>query len=102
MTARGVLIRLLDATPMPPPAADEPDADALIAAWTQIHAQRQAVLDELTAPLRVATDEERGLVRALEDRRRAWHDALAGAQQRIGAQRIATGKLRRYAPPTAL
>ena len=93
MMSSDLLERLLEATPHPPEGLD---ADALIAAFQQMHAARKAIMDGMQGLLLDAFDREG--VRELGARQQAWHDALAASMERVREQRIGAAKLRKYAP----
>jgi hypothetical protein len=93
MMASDLLEHLLEVTPYPP---EELDGDVLLAAFQQMHAARQAIMDSMQGLLLDGFD--RAGVKELAARQEAWHAALAASMERIRAQRIGTGKLRKYAP----
>jgi len=92
MMASDLLERLLEATPSPPEGLE---ADAMIAAFQDMHTKRQAVIDSVCGLLIDVFD--RAGVRELAARHDAWHAALAATMDRVREQRIGAGKLRRYA-----
>jgi hypothetical protein len=89
-----VLEALVDATPVPPSGVD---ADTLIAAFAEVSARRQAIMDAATSLIVVATDADAALVQLLRARQHAWLEVLAAARDEVQAQRIGTTKLRGYA-----
>lgn len=93
MMASDLLEQLLEATPHPP---DGLDADAMIAAFQQMHARRQAVITGMQGLLLDGFDPVG--VRELAARQQAWHDALAATMERVREQRIGAAKLRKYVP----
>ncbi len=96
MTADELLERLLELTPLPP---NTTDIDQLLAAAAQMLEARQTALASAGGGIAVASRPER--VAELARREAAWRDALAAAQQAVGQQRVATAKLRKYAPMSA-
>jgi hypothetical protein len=90
---REILVRLLDATPLPTPGSGIAE---LLAVFEHILTEREAVLAEIVAPLRVA-DDERPLLVALEEREAVWQHALVDAQRATGDQRCGAVQLRAYA-----
>jgi hypothetical protein len=90
---REILVRLLDATPLPTPGCD---VEPLLENLDGILAARAAILALIVPPLRVA-DADRPLLEELERREAAWQQALCDAQHRIGTQRCGAGQLRAYA-----
>lgn len=93
MMASELLEKLLEATPYPP---EDLEADTMIAAFQQMHANRQAIMDGVQGLLLDGFD--RAGVKELAARQQAWHAALAAAMELVRAQRIGVGKLRKYAP----
>ncbi len=96
MTADELLERLLELTPLPP---DTTDAEALLAAAAEMLAARQVCLAAGAVVVGKASRADR--IAELGRREAAWQGALAAAQQATGQQRMATAKLRRYAPMSA-
>lgn len=92
MMASDLLEQLLEATPRP---TEGLDADAMIAAFQQMHARRQAVMNGMQGLLLDGFDPDG--VRELAARQQAWHEALAATMERVREQRIGAGKLRKYA-----
>jgi hypothetical protein len=92
-----VIRELLEATPFPPDAAD---VDALLHAFDVMRAARQQILDAMVGPV-VISEEDRALADALVARDAVWTDALARAKASVGASRMGTKQLRRYAPTDA-
>ncbi len=88
---------LLEATPAPPASTD---VDALLYAFDVMRDARQKILDAMTGPVVVSSD-DRALAEALVARDAAWTEALARAQLAVGQQRMGTKQLRRYAPADA-
>lgn len=95
MTARELLQRLLDATPIPP--ADYEDLAALLAASARVVTAREQILASAEATP-IATEEERGMLRELEGRQFAWQVSLAIARERVASHRANAKKLSAYAP----
>ena len=93
MTAREILVRLLELTPEPPAA----EVDQLLAGFDAMLAARAEVLAAIAPPL-VLGDSERPLYAELERRDAAWQAALGAARQTIGGQRCGAAQLRAYAP----
>jgi hypothetical protein len=93
MMASDLLEQLLEATPYPP---EDVDADAMLAAFQQTHAARQAIIEGMQGLLIDGFDREG--VKELAARQEAWQAALASSMERVRAQRIGIGKLRKYAP----
>ncbi len=92
MMASDLLDQLLAATPYPP---DGLDVDAMLLAFRQMHADRQAIMDGMKGLLLDGFD--RAGVKELAARQEAWHAVIAATMERVRAQRIGTGKLRKYA-----
>lgn len=92
MMASDLLEQLLDATGYPP---DLVEADALLAAFQQMHARRQAIISGMQGLLIDGFDPAG--VRELAARQTAWHAALSMAMERTREQRIGASKLRAYA-----
>jgi len=90
--ASDLLDQLLEATPYPPETLD---ADEMIAAFQQMHARRQAIVDRLPGLLIDKFDPVG--VAELAGRQAAWHAALGEAMDRVREQRVAVTKLRGYA-----
>lgn len=91
---REILVRLLDATPLPTPGSG---VEQMLEAIEGIMAERSAILALIVPPLRI--DElDRPLLVELEQREAVWNDALATAQRAIGEQRCGAAHLRAYAP----
>jgi len=90
---RKILVRLLDATPLPTPGSG---IEQLLATFDDILAERDAVIALIVPPLRVA-DADRPLLVELGQRQAAWQEALVAAQGAIGEQRCCPGQLRAYA-----
>jgi hypothetical protein len=90
---REILVRLLDATPLPTPGSD---IAQLLASFEEILTERDAVLALIAPPLRVA-DADLPLLVELEQHQAAWQEALAAAQHAIGDQRCGPSQLRAYA-----
>ena len=93
MMASDLLEKLLEATPYPP---DGLDADAMIIAFQQMHAGRQAIMRGMAGLMIDGFD--RAGVRELAARQEAWHAMLAATMERVREQRIGASKLRKYAP----
>jgi hypothetical protein len=91
---REILVRLLDATPLPTPGCD---VEPLLETLDGILAARDEILAQIVPPLRVA-DADRPLLEELERREALWQEALCDAQHRVGTQRCGAGRLRAYAP----
>lgn len=89
-----VLEMLVEATPPPPHGLD---VDALIEAFAELHARRQAIMDAATSKISVDTEDERELLRILRMRQNDWLEALGTARDQVRDQRIGTTKLRGYA-----
>ncbi len=92
MMASDLLEQLLEVTPYPPTGLD---ADALLVAFQQMHAGRQAIMQGMQGLLIDCFDPTG--VRELAARQEAWHTALAESMERVRSQRIGIGKLRKYA-----
>lgn len=94
MTARELVDALLAVTPAPPVDAT---VDELLAAFAEVAADRQAILDGalVTGPLSGAVDKAaRDELTARQD---AWHSALATTREAVGRQRVGTQRMRAYA-----
>lgn len=91
LTTQDLLDALLAATPVPP--AVEPAA--LIVAFEEMYARRQAILEQLRGVVIDGFDKAR--VRELAARQDAWHHALAAAHEALCRQRAGVTKLRAYA-----
>lgn len=91
MMASDLLEQLLEATPYPP-LAIEPDA--MITAFQQMHANRQAIMERLQGLLIDRFDPVG--VRELAARQNAWQAALAAAMEKVREQRIGASKVRAY------
>jgi len=91
MTAREILVRLLELTPEPPGEVDQ-----LLAGFDAMLAGRAEVLAAIAPPLVLAAA-DRPLYAELERRDAAWQAALAAARQSIGTQRCGAAQLRAYA-----
>jgi hypothetical protein len=89
-----IIRALLDATPLPPVGAD---VDALTSQFSEISAQRQALIESITPPLAVTSPEDQAFLDELRVRQAAWMDALSTALDHVRAQRIGTAKLKGYA-----
>ena len=84
------LAELLAATPAPPAG------DALLPTFATMHVARQAILDRLTGPIPLVTEEDRLLAALLVERQVAWSEALAAARDEVGEHRLNARKLRGY------
>jgi hypothetical protein len=93
MMASDLLEQLLAATPYPP---ETREADAMLLAFQQMHADRQAIMDSMQGLLLDGFDPAG--VRELAARQDAWHAALAATMDSVREQRIGASKLRKYAP----
>ena len=85
-----VLADLLAATPVPP------TGDALLPAFAIMHAARQVILDQLTAPVALVSEDEHAQVALLRARETAWADAIAAAISEVRNHRLNARKLRGY------
>jgi len=94
MTAKEILVQLLDATPVPTPGVG---IEPLVESAERIAAARAQILAQIVAPLSLA-EADRPLLLELEQRDAAWQDALSSAQRTIGHQRCGAAQLRAYAP----
>jgi hypothetical protein len=88
-----ILVRLLDATPLPTPGSG---IEELLAAFEHVLTERETVLAEIVPPLHVSDDDLPVLVE-LEERQAAWQHALGDAQRATGEQRCGAAHLRAYA-----
>ena len=95
MTRHDILERMLAATPFPPAAAD---AEVLVIAVAEMLAIREGLLVELEAAVTQATPAEQALAHEILARDLAWAAAVTAARDELGAQRVGTSQLRRYAP----
>ncbi len=93
LDGREILVRLLDATPLPTPGSD---IELLLATFDDILSERDAVIALIVPPLRIA-DADLPLLVELERHQAAWQEALAAAQHAIGDQRCGPTQLRAYA-----
>ena len=93
-SGREILVRLLDATPLPTLGGE---IEPMLATLDGILAARAEILALIVPPLVVA-DADRALLAELERREALWQDALHAAQHQIGHQRCGASQLRAYAP----
>lgn len=93
LSSHEILVRLLDATPLPTPGED---VERLLETFEAVLERRAAILALLGPSLRL-TDADRPLLVELERRHALWEDALAAARRAIGGQRVSTAQLRAYA-----
>jgi hypothetical protein len=84
------LVRLCDATALPP---DTADVDALLTAWAAVVVARQHILDEADRPTRLAPSP---ILDAIFAREEAWAQALAAARLRVGSHRVQAAQAKRY------
>ncbi|HEY4243361.1 MAG TPA: hypothetical protein VGM88_26290 [Kofleriaceae bacterium] len=91
MTKAELVTALLAVTPRPPAVDDH----ELMGAAADLLAARDAVL--AAAPRVGASAVNPAEVDELVARQLAWDTALAAARDRLGAQRIGAGRMRRYA-----
>lgn len=91
-----IIRELLDLTPLPPETAD---VDVVLAAFEEMFAARQQVLERAaqTDEKPDDTEENRALAMELAARDAAWQAALHATRDRVGAARQGTSRMRSYA-----
>jgi hypothetical protein len=92
MIAADILQLLVEATPLPPVEAD---LDELLYAFRDVDRRRQAIIDDLRAPV-ATTEEDRVLLAELDARHDAWRAALAIAKERLRGQLVGLRRARAY------